>query len=177
MDDGRHFINKASRPYDVIVFDVFQGEVPPWQMLTLECFTKTYDLLNDDGVLLIEFFGNTEGEANVLASINKTLASAGFKTRVIDVKTNENVIAAFKKEPSIDYLEVSNPLLGTRDSMRLSDLKFQDQPATFSKKAELLTDNSPKLEKMVLESSLEWRRYQNSLFRDQLTKYDYPLFY
>ena len=39
-DDGRRFINKSQKKYDLIVLDVFNGEIAPSHVLSREAFLQ-----------------------------------------------------------------------------------------------------------------------------------------
>ncbi|MBI2967751.1 MAG: fused MFS/spermidine synthase [Bacteroidetes bacterium] len=78
-DDGRHYIRTTDKKYDLIVFDVLNGEVQPSYMFTVESFNEMKNLLNPGGMILIEFqelFMN--GELFVYKSISNTMEASGF---------------------------------------------------------------------------------------------------
>lgn len=62
-DDGRTYLNRTSRIYDVIYLDVFKSAVSlPFQLTTLETFSVMSDRLEDKGALLANFFTPITGE-------------------------------------------------------------------------------------------------------------------
>jgi spermidine synthase len=62
-EDGRTFINKSSKKYDAIFCDAFTSLYTiPFQLTTRESVMKMYDLLNKDGVVLVNIISAIEGD-------------------------------------------------------------------------------------------------------------------
>lgn len=62
-EDGRTFLNKTKKKYDVIFGDAFTSYYAlPYQLTTRETVQKMYETLNDDGVILINIISSIEGE-------------------------------------------------------------------------------------------------------------------
>ena len=55
VDDARHYLEETDKKYDLILFDVYRGEAPPPHVFTLESLTKTKSLLNDNGLIIVNF--------------------------------------------------------------------------------------------------------------------------
>lgn len=177
VDDGRHFLNINEKNYDIMVLDVFQGEVAPWQLLTLESFQKIRNTLNSNGILAIEFFGNIhdQQESRALSAVVKTLYKAGFSVQTIDVAENEKLIIGSKGEP----LNLKGVGFNSRhyEDKNIKDLSQWLVPTKMldTAHAPILTDNLPALEKMTLPSAQEWRNYQNQMFRNYLVEFEKSL--
>ena len=74
LDDGRHYLNRCRKKYDVVVLDAFLGDSSPSHLLTREAFTSIHRVLRPGGNLVINCFGNLEeGHDFFATSINKTL--------------------------------------------------------------------------------------------------------
>lgn len=83
ITDGRYYINVTDDMYDLVVLDVIIGENVPGQLVSLECFQQVYNILSEDGVLIIEHGGLSEMQENLLIpSMVKTLNSAGFQVKL-----------------------------------------------------------------------------------------------
>ena len=81
LDDGRHFLNRCQKQYDVVILDAFLGDSSPSHLLTREAFTSIRRVLRPGGTLVINSFGNLEpGRDFFTASLNKTLKSV-FRVR------------------------------------------------------------------------------------------------
>ncbi len=65
-EDGRLFLNRTSEKYDAILVDAFKSHSLPFQLATREAVSKEYDMLNDDGVVLVNLISAIEGEAGEL---------------------------------------------------------------------------------------------------------------
>jgi len=122
VTDGRYFLNTTKKKYDLIILDVIIGENVPGQLITVECFKKCYDLLSDQGTLIIEHGGvhsfNTSG---FVPSVIKTLRAAAFNVTLFNPLLSKSfgdvmfVASKHKFEPrslviSDDILIKSNPL-------------------------------------------------------------------
>lgn len=62
-EDGRVFLNKTQEKYDVIFGDAFSSRYSlPYQLTTKEAVQKKYNILNDDGVVILNLISAIEGE-------------------------------------------------------------------------------------------------------------------
>lgn len=103
ITDGRYFINITQKKYDLIMLDAIIGENIPAQLITQESFQRIYDLLNENGTLIIENGGLADFSNNsLIPSIYKTLQSVGFKVVLFNPLRSDNygdvVFVATKKE-------------------------------------------------------------------------------
>jgi predicted membrane-bound spermidine synthase len=74
LDDGRHFLNRCRKQYDVVVLDAFLGDSSPSHLMTREAFASMRRVLRPGGTLVINSFGNLEdGKDFFTASLNRTL--------------------------------------------------------------------------------------------------------
>jgi spermidine synthase len=74
LDDGRHFLNRCHKHYDVVVLDAFLGDSSPSHLMTREAFAAIRRVLRPGGTLVINSFGHLEeGKDFFAASLNKTL--------------------------------------------------------------------------------------------------------
>src|SRR5437773_920234 len=73
-DDGRHFLNRCRKQYDVVILDAFLGDSSPSHLLTREAFGSIRRVLRPGGALVINAFANLEsGRDFFAASIEQTL--------------------------------------------------------------------------------------------------------
>ena len=181
IDDGRHYLETTHKKYDIIILDAFQGENPPWQLLTLESFDKIQSLLNPGGLLIIEFFGFIKGDmGSGTRAVLKTMKAAGFHVDMIGTRHNEK--------------ERNFILIGTEHGFDFSNLKYDeftysDQKVNDLRKfvynadqvdlstSPILTDDDPVLEKLLMKPSIDWRKNLNEIFRDRLIMDKQPIFY
>jgi spermidine synthase len=61
--DARTFLNRTDRRYDVILGDTFNSDYAvPFHVSTLETVKRMYDLLADDGVVVVNILASIEGK-------------------------------------------------------------------------------------------------------------------
>ena len=74
IDDARHFLNRCSKQYDVVLLDAFLGDSSPSHLMTREAFASVKRALRPGGVLVINTFSElTEGRDFFCTSLSKTL--------------------------------------------------------------------------------------------------------
>jgi spermidine synthase len=62
-EDGRVYLNKTKEKYDAIFGDAFTSRYSlPYQLTTKEAVQKKYDVLNDNGVVILNIISAIEGE-------------------------------------------------------------------------------------------------------------------
>lgn len=61
-EDARIFLNRNKKKYDVIVGDAFKSYSIPYQLTTKEVVQKKYDILNDEGVVILNIISSVHGD-------------------------------------------------------------------------------------------------------------------
>ncbi|MCH8902752.1 MAG: fused MFS/spermidine synthase, partial [Bacteroidetes bacterium] len=56
IDDARHYLKTTNKKYDIIIFDLASAEVQPSYVFTLESFLEMSDLLDENGMIIINEF-------------------------------------------------------------------------------------------------------------------------
>src|SRR6185312_3049299 len=82
-DDARHVLYQLKEKYDIVVIDLFAGEVTPSHVLSEECFLKIKSLLSPDGFIFINTYGyisDKAGQGNQV--LLNTLKQAGFASTI-----------------------------------------------------------------------------------------------
>ncbi len=83
LGDGRHFLNRSNRQYDVVILDAFLGDSFPSHLMTRETFTTVRRLLRPNGCILVHSFGDLKpGQDYLLGSLKKTLQTVFGSLRV-----------------------------------------------------------------------------------------------
>jgi spermidine synthase len=181
IDDARHYLNNETNKYDVIVFDCFLGETPPAHLLTKEAFEKVKALLNDKGILMIEFYGHKTGNAGLACKmLYKTLLGSGFNCKMLATnlkgEDDNNFIYLASSEP----FELNNLMPVTFDyNEKVKDWKdivYSTASIDFGEVNEL-TDDKPVLDYLLQESVGNWRKMLNERFGKKMLMEDFPLFY
>ena len=74
FEDGRTFLNRAKGPYDAVFMDAFKSqETVPYQLVTRETWQRAYDVLSDDGVVVMNVIASPQD--NRRAFFNSLLAT------------------------------------------------------------------------------------------------------
>ncbi len=64
-EDGRTFLNNSPERYDVILGDAFKSLMSiPFQLTTLEAARRKYDMLEQDGIVIVNIIASMEGPAS-----------------------------------------------------------------------------------------------------------------
>ena len=63
-NDGRTYLNHTDKSYDVILGDAFNSSYSiPYQLTTQESAQKMYDILNEDGIVILNIISSIEGDS------------------------------------------------------------------------------------------------------------------
>lgn len=104
-EDARTFVQNTSEKYDVVFLDAFMGVTPPSHLTTREFMTDIDNLLNDDGVLLINMLSAVRGwksglfqaQANTIRSVFPFLDVYMIQKKALSTDQNLLLIAQKKK--------------------------------------------------------------------------------
>ncbi len=78
-EDGRTFLNRSDKKYDVIFMDAFRSQFTvPYQLTTLECVRKQYDMLNAGGVVVANIISSLDGRSNLFLQAQSKTYRAVF---------------------------------------------------------------------------------------------------
>jgi hypothetical protein len=97
--DGRDFINRNKKHYDMILIDAYGPAGTPFQLTTTEFYEKIKNALNDDGVMVINM-ANLNNPA-FIASELKTVSSVFRDLSVFKCNDGSNYILAAKLEDEL----------------------------------------------------------------------------
>ena len=100
--DGRAYLNKNIKQYDVIFFDAFMnGSAMPFQLATKEAYTKAYHSLNSNGLVLINIISRINGPGSEL-----------FKSQYLTLKSVFPEVKFFSTENAPEYIQRNIVLIG-----------------------------------------------------------------
>lgn len=110
VGDGRYEIKKLHKHYDFIIHDCFTGGSEPTHMLTVEMLSQLRGLLNEQGVLALNYVGFTQGEGTeAVASVYKTLKEVLPNIRVFITEKTEFTDFIFLASNQPVKLDHNNP--------------------------------------------------------------------
>ena len=100
FDDGRHFLNRSRKQYDVIVLDAFLGDSSPSHLMTREAFAAMRRVLRPGGTLVINAFCHLEDERDFFAaSLRRTLESVFPGVQIHSAGSQNYFVATDRPEP------------------------------------------------------------------------------
>lgn len=174
VNDARHFMKNTSKTYDLVTYDMFLSETPPAHLFTIECFEEVKRILNDKGMIMMNFYGFISGERGKAArSVYNTLIAAGYHVNLLvtpaDNEFERNLIFLASSDnkdfTNIHYSEEDKVPINdlTKHFLNINEIDFSDAP--------VLTDNKPQLEHIYLPAALAWRQGVNEQYTKYLLKY------
>jgi predicted membrane-bound spermidine synthase len=176
VDDARHYLETTGKKYDVMVFDVYNGDVIPSHVMSLECFERVKEMLNDRGMIVVNFNGFLQGDTGLPGrSVYRTLTTAGFTTRVLLTPGSGNsrnaLFIASLQSSDKDAVQVTAPgaHAGIPDSL------FADRQLLTTGEALVLTDDKPLLEKRNFMAASQWRKSYH-VYTELFLRQGIPLF-
>ena len=146
IQDGRFFLRSPGDAYDVIFVDAFSGDTPPSHLVSVESFELMKKRLTPDGILLMNFIGESRtGDALVPSIVKETLNRVFPNVEVYtspayfsDVPTVVNMIfVAYEGDRTIDagfipkdfnpeYLEDLKGIYSRKITLGKSEFMFTD---------------------------------------------------
>lgn len=110
LEDGRTFLNRAEGPYDIVLVDAFKSEsTVPYQLTTVESWQRCYDVLADDGLLVMNVIASpTDERSQFFHALVASISSVFPEVEVFAVQgqggagplQNTSIVAA--KTPGFD---------------------------------------------------------------------------
>jgi spermidine synthase len=109
VGDARYEIRRLTHRYDFIIHDCFTGGSEPTHLLSREMLSELHGLLNEGGVLALNYVGFTSGEGSeAVAAVHRTLNSLFPHVRVFITEKGEFTDFIFlTSEQSIDLNQAS----------------------------------------------------------------------
>lgn len=164
-DDARRFLNANERKYDLIVMDIFNGEIAPSHVLSLEALNQVKKSLSQKGFVIINFNGQITSDAGISArSLLKTLLASGFNVEVLPTyekgERNRNNLFIASLKP-LDFNKITIPVTYFDDSKKLKKYEIQenfiDQKQLNLTTARVISDNFPLMEQLNQKAARQWR--------------------
>ncbi len=159
LDDGRHYLNRCRKQYDVVVLDAFLGDSSPSHLLTREAFSAIGKVLRPGGTLVINTFGDlSPGRDFFTASLHQTLKAVFPGVRIHDCGNGGIFfVATHRPDPAF----VHPPELGDihPEAQRYTDAGFADVVQTLPGHGRVLTDDYNPIEFYDARNREEIRRH------------------
>jgi len=178
LDDARHFLQNCSKKYDLIIFDVFLGEIPPSHVLTLETFKRLKNNLLPHGMVMINsnnYIIGDKGAAN--KAIFNTLQRSGFVTNMYttgQTDSGNNMVflcatSGLQENSSYNINNCCAAINITGQTIQLNQalLENNDSP--------VLTDDLPIFDLLNAELAYDWRKGSIDFFQKMFIEEQYEL--
>ncbi len=182
QDDARRFVKKTKSKYDFIVVDIFSGEIAPSHGLSKEAFEDIKLILNDKGIMVINFNGFlTTKEGLSGRALLKTLQNSGFKVKLFptsepkDEDRNMLYMAYLNEEPKWENatIHVNTPNGYYKIAEHLLDYSKIDLS-----NAPIITDDKPMMEYINRLAATKWREsYYTNFTLKFKNEYQIPFIY
>ncbi len=149
--DGRLYLNKVSRSYDVIYLDAFNGLHAPFHLYTLEAMEHIGRALRPGGLFVVNLVAPEDPQENVLiASVVKTIAQVMPEIRlfrhsrsVVGNLVNYTIVAGKQRLESL-VLDEQDP--------QWQPLFETEIPLALSAKAQILRDQFSPMDHWLAEA-------------------------
>ncbi|HIA36281.1 MAG TPA: hypothetical protein EYM84_05565 [Flavobacteriales bacterium] len=178
LDDARHFLHVTNETYDIIIIDIFKGEVPPAHLFTKECFEQIKTRLSDKGMLLINFNGFLKGSKGKAArSLYKTLLAAEINVKVLPTFESpkyRNCIFICKTS-EIELKKPRIPLIQNWMEINIASSCLPKE-ALYFPDAAIYTDDMPRLEHYNIDAAKAWRDEYKKTYTNLMTSKGISLF-
>jgi predicted membrane-bound spermidine synthase len=164
VDDARHYMRTAVKKYDLIVFDVFNGEVTPSYLFTTEGVKELQKLLKKDGIITIQFNELINAsDKSAYQSICNTLLAGGYKV-YFNMEPDEItsiLIVASASEIDFTLLDKKNfnPCCNAQGFTEGFIKKPMEKFLKLSSKGLILTDDRPMLDVLNAKTLRFWREW------------------
>jgi len=141
LDDGRHFLNRCRKQYDVVVLDAFLGDSSPSHLMTREAFASIRRVLRPGGTLVINSFGNLEdGKDFFSASLHRTL-QAVFPGVRMHTSGDGGIFFAASDRSALEFVHAPN-LEGVHPAvLRDTEATYASVVGTLPDHGRVLTDD------------------------------------
>ncbi len=165
QDDARRVLNANKNEYDLIVMDIFNGEIAPSHVLSVEAFDRVKNALTDRGIVIINFNGNITGEAGISGrSLYKTLIQSGFHVQMLPTfeegeRNRNNLFVATLKPLDLEK-KMTIPITyfknGKLETYGIKENLFNFKNLDLSD-AIVITDDYPMMEQINQVAARQWR--------------------
>ena len=141
IGDGRQFLNKCRKQYDVIILDVFLGDSSPSHLMTRESFKAMRRVLRPGGVLVINVFADLRpGHDFFAASLHKTLKNVFRSVRIHTAGTG-NMLFVASDQPELRFINQPDLAEVHPACRNIAEQAFAGTPEPDPQHGIVLTDN------------------------------------
>lgn len=149
-EDARTYINKTDLKYDAVVIDAFSSSTAvPFQLTTIEFFTKLHKNLRDDGVIIMNTISALEGsQGKFLRSEYSTLKSIFPYVYIIPVSQPQNDTAV----QNVILVATKNEIKTSSENPEMQKYLSHIWTKELSGDSKILTDDYAPVEQYEIET-------------------------
>ena len=96
--DGRYWLNRLERQYDVIGLDAYRPPYIPWHLTTVEFFREVKARLSDKGVVSVNV-GRTDTDRRLVDALANTMSAVFAYVQALDVPRSFNTLLYASDQP------------------------------------------------------------------------------
>lgn len=160
--DGRRYLQREQRKWDLIFVDAYLGSNPPWQLYTREAFRLYRDRLRPGGAVIVNFIGS-HLDSEQLGALEAVVTTAREVFPVVDVYPDpwepedhptRNIYIAVSDHPRIESRHAGDPLRAPAFAEAIA--RMQPFPVG---NGVILSDDAAPLEPLVRRTAAYLREY------------------
>ena len=158
--DATIFIEKNEDRWNAIIIDIFVSEQPPWWFFTSTKLLRLKQLLTDNGILIINFYGFYHGNDGMATrALYSTLKQAGFYITVISTEPQNEFYANTLFVSSLRDFDIKTGDSSIIEKIKKGPVQFHILDTTSWYNPELvLTEDKPLLARLILKPAHKWRK-------------------
>lgn len=89
-EDGRSYLNRNTKKYDIIYMDAYNSYIPPYHLTTRETVTELKRSVSADGVVIVNMISPIVGRNEFLQAVYKTYKTAFPEIAVLQIAMDRN---------------------------------------------------------------------------------------
>lgn len=155
--DGRYYLAKTNKTYDVIGIDAYRQPYIPFHLTTVEFFQQVEDHLSDRGAAIVNA-GRTETNFDLVKVIAATMDEVFDEVYLIDVKDFSNtMVIGINGDSSVEAFQenVQNLVPGSILAQVGQESLRSGTPRPWTDTAQVMRDNKAPIELVVDQIILE----------------------
>ena len=170
-EDGRAFLNRCDKKYDVIMVDAYQDVTIPFQMSSVEFFTLVKEHLTEGGVMVVNLNMQSDKEGAINQYLCETIASVFENVSSYNCYNGGNREVFAAAHDRMDKNMAANLPPTEDDALRATMSMTRSGLESVAKGGHILTDDKAPVEllgmRVVDELIFDEINYYKDIFREK----------
>ncbi len=146
--DGRYFLSRTPRRYDIVALDAYRPPYIPFQLTTREFFVQVHSRLTEDGVLVMNI-GHTGFDRSLVADLADTVHTVFPSVYLLDAPEDYNDLLIASIQPTM-LSDIQARLDGLQDPTLASVVaRARGRLQTWTTQRVVFTDDRAPVEQVV----------------------------